>query len=726
MYFNRTYHLIILAILIILSHTFAQDWQWLNPKPFGDNIRQVYFIGEKGWMIPDNFTLYVTNDGGENWETIYSDIYFLHLYFIDENIGWGIGKPYDGNPRIVDDSFSNIYHTTDGGYTWEIQLTDSRASTSIYFLNEKHGWATGNDFYGYVIETLDGGQTWQRIAEHEFDVGDETDAVHFPDSLNGWVLGSQWAIKTDDGGKTWLRDSTLAYYNGIVSINNQILWAYSRYDFRILYTINGGDNWEISELSYSGAAPHVNDMIAINKDSIFAATSDGIFASYNGGLIWKQISNIPLESFYLSDNGNGWGVGYTLDAAMYKLSNFGENWTDMMKYNNAAKDDHFNKIDFVDENVGWIISKNDILKSIDGGISWIVQKHYSEYELTDLQMVDQSSGWVSTSSGTVINTINSGLNWSEYYTGFDYKLTSLSAIDSLTCWTIGYKWVNNNVFGIVLKTTDGGLSWQDQTMEHMSRELHSVSFVDSLHGWIVSSKSAIYHTYDGGRSWEIQKNNDQLSLYRVQFIDRDYGWAIGNDGEFKSDLIFTADGGKSWNGSISSAAFPLTDIKFIDRNNGWIVSYFGEIFSSSNGGINWNREKTYTMQFLKSIDAVDSNHVWTAGKFGAMLCNGKNISNIFQPYDSPINTKGSNIEFSIFPNPFNANTTIRFTLNEPKKIIIEVYDISGRKIENIIIDNLLPGIHTYNWAPSNLSSGIYFMSLLIGENRFVKKCFLIN
>ena len=55
-----------------------------------------------------------------------------------------------------------------------------------------------------------------------------------------------------------------------------------------------------------------------------------------------------------------------------------------------------------------------------------------------------------------------------------------------------------------------------------------------------------------------------------------------------------------------------------------------------------------------------------------------------------------------YPNPFNANTTITFTLNNNTKVILEVYDVKGRKIETIIDKNLRSGDHNIAWDGMNI------------------------
>ena len=64
-----------------------------------------------------------------------------------------------------------------------------------------------------------------------------------------------------------------------------------------------------------------------------------------------------------------------------------------------------------------------------------------------------------------------------------------------------------------------------------------------------------------------------------------------------------------------------------------------------------------------------------------------------------------------YPNPFNANTTIEYNLNKAGKIELEIYDITGRKLETLVNDYQNQGRHIINWNGDKYSSGIYLYQL---------------
>lgn len=70
-----------------------------------------------------------------------------------------------------------------------------------------------------------------------------------------------------------------------------------------------------------------------------------------------------------------------------------------------------------------------------------------------------------------------------------------------------------------------------------------------------------------------------------------------------------------------------------------------------------------------------------------------------------------------YPNPFNARTYFNFTLKEKSNIILQVYDLTGRKIAEIMNENKETGAHRleFNAVEFGLSGGIYFYRLQSGE-----------
>ncbi|MFQ5771851.1 MAG: T9SS type A sorting domain-containing protein, partial [bacterium] len=73
-----------------------------------------------------------------------------------------------------------------------------------------------------------------------------------------------------------------------------------------------------------------------------------------------------------------------------------------------------------------------------------------------------------------------------------------------------------------------------------------------------------------------------------------------------------------------------------------------------------------------------------------------------------------------YPNPFNPSTFIRFEVVESAPVILEIYNILGRKIRTLLNENKLAGEYTVQWDGKNdvgadMASGVYIMRLTAGN-----------
>ena len=71
-----------------------------------------------------------------------------------------------------------------------------------------------------------------------------------------------------------------------------------------------------------------------------------------------------------------------------------------------------------------------------------------------------------------------------------------------------------------------------------------------------------------------------------------------------------------------------------------------------------------------------------------------------------------------YPNPFNPSTTIRFSLPEKGNVKLDVFNILGEHVDNLLNAELDAGVHEVYFNAANLSSGVYFYRLQ--SNEYVK------
>ncbi|MAL16647.1 MAG: hypothetical protein CL670_09270 [Balneola sp.] len=79
-----------------------------------------------------------------------------------------------------------------------------------------------------------------------------------------------------------------------------------------------------------------------------------------------------------------------------------------------------------------------------------------------------------------------------------------------------------------------------------------------------------------------------------------------------------------------------------------------------------------------------------------------------------------------YPNPFNPSTNISYSIPSASKVVLEVYNVLGRRVATLVEGNLNAGTHTTNFDASSLPSGIYYYKLQSGDFVEVRSMTLIK
>ncbi len=79
-----------------------------------------------------------------------------------------------------------------------------------------------------------------------------------------------------------------------------------------------------------------------------------------------------------------------------------------------------------------------------------------------------------------------------------------------------------------------------------------------------------------------------------------------------------------------------------------------------------------------------------------------------------------------YPNPFNPSTKIKFNLPSSSNVKLTIYDITGRKVKELVNRDLAAGVHTVDFNASNLASGTYIYRIQAGSFVQSKKMILLK
>jgi photosystem II stability/assembly factor-like uncharacterized protein len=379
-------------------------------------------------------------------------------------------------------------------------------------------------------------------------------------------------------------------------------------------------------------------------------------------------------------------------------------------------------VDFKDTLRGWVGGSNGaIYKTTDGGNTWT--PFAVAFQPAALSMYDSSTGWAAGNQGRIYRTTNGGITWFRQRDVFEEKYNGTAAQSVLRNVTSGY--LHNQIdTALVVRTTTGGASWQEQRFDSIGQLLRVV-FVDSLHGWINTGPNFILRTTTGGQSW--QQLATPVSFDAVHFIDTLHGW-----GGWIDRFYGTRDGGRSWQflyriNPPPPEDFYVGNLSFADSLNGWAFgsSSFdgGVIYRTTDGGFSWYRE-SYRLVLYGYGDAImlDRFHGWAVAADGRVVAYGPVTSVVEKLPGVP---KGFALRQN-YPNPFNAQTIIEYELSQHCRARVTIHDLLGHTITVLGDQDQEPGVYRVQFDARNLASGTYFYTLETPSYQETKQLLLVK
>ncbi|MGH3872780.1 MAG: YCF48-related protein [Pseudonocardiaceae bacterium] len=269
---------------------------------------------------------------------------------------------------------------------------------------------------------------------------------------------------------------------------------------------------------------------------------------------------------------------------------------------------------------GWAVNSNgQIVHTADGFATWQEQLHDPQVYFRCVGFASESRGWVGTltASKRLFETIDGGANWT-IVGGLPALAPSavcgLSIVDESTVYASGTNFPNRPAR--MMRTVDGGASWQGWEMSAHATLLVDTYFTDADHGWVVGGKATVANptrndvravvlrTEDGGSTWvnKVASLDAQLPLgewgWKIQFLNDQVGY-VALESFARGAILKTTDGGESWTridindpqGNVN-----LEGVGFVDEATGWVGGWGSAIvgdpqagFSSSttDGGKTW-------------------------------------------------------------------------------------------------------------------------------------------
>ena len=502
--------------------------------------------------------------------------------------------------------------------------------------------------------------------------------------------GGFW--KSIDGGANWVTTSDDLPVLGVSSIavdpnNTDIIYiatgdanASDTYSIGVLKSIDQGDTWSTTGLSYNVSANKRVNKILINPnntDSVFAATNTNIMLSVDGGISWNNCA--PLGRWrdieFMPGNPN---IVYAAKQSsggsnVYRSLDGGGNWS--IINNGVASSGKYRPLIAVtpiNPNVIYALysasdySFHGIYKSIDGGDNWSLQSNSPNILGRDTDGTGTGGqSWYDLSLGVSNNDENhlfvGGINlWESTDGGANWTIEASSGNGNYAYMHVDQHCLEfHPITNVPYAGNDGGL----------------YKYLDNLNNWIdISDGLEISQFYKLGLSESnasrliagAQDNGTEMLTNGVWDAVR------GADGmecaidPYDEDLLYSSsqygglrksfNGGNNWDNikPVSYDGAWVTPYKIHPNNNNMIVAGYDEVYLSLTSGAVWdsisynvsggqsvrtialapsNEDYIYAATYSRLMKTTNSGQSWTSIKPGLP---NYNISDVTVSDNDPI------------------------------------------------------------------------------------------
>ncbi len=443
-------------------------------------------------------------------------------------------------------------------------------NTGDFLPDGRNGWvagtyrAEGGERIA-ILRTTDGRRSWN-VTWTDIS-GAPARAISFVDANHGWLLaGSQEIYRTEDGGRTWLREEII------------------------------GGSWLLRNLQMIDATHGFASGAVFDRRAITIMAYDAADRS------WEQIGFDPPGSLLgLAARApfRVWAAGLTVEG-----THIARRWREGdARWEAMSIPSSVRALSFVSDTRGYAAcTAGRVFETSNGGASWREKITPVLSDLTDLRFTSHAEGVALSEQGNLLLvTTNRGDSWAVERTPDGAHTLLWDGTNHLVLTTTGlYQRQEITRVGPIVverpqlaRVLDLAIAlpeehtWRDATEldepfpenAFRGRGLRRVTGAcfldDGRHGWITGVEArnirAVLRTTNGGLTWELLDRTGLPETIRgLHFVDANNGWAFGS-GPF---FVRTRDGGQTWEPETLVSAPPtgvITQFEMFDANRGMAV-----------------------------------------------------------------------------------------------------------------------------------------------------------
>jgi photosystem II stability/assembly factor-like uncharacterized protein len=290
----------------------------------------------------------------------------------------------------------------------------------------------------------------------------------------------------------------------------------------------------------------------------------------------------------------GWAVGDR--GVIWHTRNSGEHWHTQ----SSPVGCRLESVCFVDRHTGWAVggwthpythkSTGVVLQTRDSGRNWHLVERHLLPKLTGVRFLNAQTGVV---WGAASALYSSGI----WRTSDGGRTFTPQPGTSDGGWTAGDaaaagEFVLAGPTGKTAIVQAGRIS-PSQAPQLGLRKPRRMRLRDDGIGLLVGDGGLALVTIDGGRQWHVPPQGPHPDMARhFDFAAADFvgqqAWIAGSPGTY---VFHTADGGRTWQEHATGQPLPIYGLCFVDDHRGWAVGALGTILATQDSGRTWQRQK---------------------------------------------------------------------------------------------------------------------------------------
>lgn len=647
---------------------------------------------------------------------------------------------------------SGLFMTQDNGFTWQARTLNPQPTG---FYRVRYGTPTtihAGTSHGYYRST-DTGATWPRSTTLQ---GHVTDLVIHPTNPSVLYL-AEWGTglwKSTNAGGNWTQLAgglpTTNIGRGAVAIAksnpNHVYVAFATNSTQnapllgVYKTTNGGTSFtNVSPANYLGAQGWYDNVIEVSKTNANEVIAGGVtlMRSTNGGTSWAELTNAALHPDYhalLFDTLNSFWAGHD------------GGWT--FSANRSVWDGYYNRLpitQYYHIDAGTIDSAvllggsqdNGISLTTNSGSAWSFNRPGDGAGVTidpnnSSRLFAIDGVWTGGMAFRRQHSTNKGVSWTRIDTGIQNTSEWFPKIRNDRANPINI-WSHAN--GFVYSSSDYGSNWTQSNTNALPASPLSNLTVSKKSGAGAVVYATLPSTTTGNRLWVQDAgtwaaretglpNGVQVRKVAVHPSSRDQAYAIINGLSAGLKIFRTTDRGASW-GNVSSnlpnvamadlVAHPTDDLKL------YVGSESG-CFRTTNGGNTWHKWNNGLPSGIDVREMAYLDFTGQTGQFYVLIGTfGRSIWKREVSGDDPSDVPdevasiaGVSLEQNA-PNPCATTTEIAFSLDRTDEVRLHLFDVSGRRVREIVEARRDAGAHSATLDTRGLANGTYFYRLESGH-----------